>query len=87
MTKQTALTLDDVVVSKVQDGHVLLIVTALPADRLSLLYRGNDWSVQYAVARGARVASVKGGALWYTSDQAASLEYLETFRRDTHPTP
>jgi hypothetical protein len=87
MAEQTSLKLDDVVVSKVQEGHVLLIVTDPPGDRLSLLYRGNDWSVQYAVARGARIASGKGGALWYTSDQAASLEYLETFRRDTRATP
>ncbi len=66
-TSSSALTVDDVVVSKVEDGHLLLIVTPDPADRLSLLYRGNAWNVQYAVARGARLASRKGGNLWYTS--------------------
>ncbi len=86
MKGQGELQLNDVVVSKVDDGHVLLIVTAPPGEWLSLLYRGSDWSVQYAVARGARLASGKGGALWYTSDQAASLEYLETFRRDSRTT-
>ena len=82
MVDRSALKLDDVVVSKVQDGHVLWIVTADPSDRLSLMYRGNDWTVQYAVARGARLASRRGGTLWYTSDETATLEYLETFRRD-----
>ena len=43
------------------------------------MYRGNDWNVQYAVARGARLASGRGGNLWYTSDETATLEYLETF--------
>lgn len=88
MANNSALTVDDVVVSKVEDGHLLLIVTPDPADRLSLLYRGNAWNVQYAVARGARLASRKGGNLWYTSDDATTLEYLETFRGDprlTHP--
>ena len=82
MVDRRALKLDDVVVSKVQDGHLLWIVTADPSDRLSLIYRGNDWNVQYAVARGARLASRRGGNLWYTSDETATLEYLETFRRD-----
>jgi hypothetical protein len=88
MATSSALTVDDVVVSKVEDGYLLLIVTPDPADRLSLLYRGNAWNVQYAVARGARLASRKGGNLWYTSDAATTLEYLETFRGDprlTHP--
>jgi hypothetical protein len=72
--------LNDVVVSKVRDGHLLLIVTGTRADRLSLVYRGSAWTVQYAVARGARLASGKGGNLWYTADEMATLEYLETFR-------
>jgi hypothetical protein len=79
MADRSALDVDDVVVSKVQGGHLLWMVTADPSDRLSLMYRGNDWSVQYAVARGARVASDRGGNLWYTSDETATLEYLETF--------
>ena len=82
MAARSALDVDDVVVSKVQDGHLLWIVTPDPSDRLSLMYRGNDWNVQYAVARGARLASGRGGNLWYTSDETATLEYLETFRRD-----
>lgn len=86
MSDQSGLELNDVVVSKVQDGHQLLIVTAMPDDRLSLVYRGNDWNVQYAVARGARLASRKGGNLWYTSDRATSFEYLETFRGDPRVT-
>lgn len=83
MAARRALGVDDVVVSRVQDGHLLWIVTPPgPSDRLSLMYRGNDWNVQYAVARGARLASGRGGNLWYTSDESATLEYLETFRRD-----
>ena len=58
----------------------LLMVTGTRADRLSLVYRGSAWNVQYAVARGARLASGKGGTLWYTADEMATLEYLETFR-------
>ena len=77
---RSELKLNDVVVSKVEDGHHLLIVTALPDDRVSLVYRGDGWNVQYAVARGARLADRKGGDLWYTSDELATLEYLETFR-------
>lgn len=82
MADSSALNVDDVVVSKNREGHLLLIVTADPSDRLSLVYRGLDWNVQYAVARGARLAGGRGGDLWYTSDEAATLEYLETFRRD-----
>ncbi len=82
MPDRSELNVDDVIVSKVQDGHLLLIVTADPSDRLSLVYRGNDWNVQYAVARGARLAGRRGGNLWYTSDKTTTLEYLETFRRD-----
>ena len=33
------------------------------------------------VARGARLAEQQGGDLWYTSDDLATLEYLETFRQ------
>ena len=74
MAARSALDVDDVVVSKVQAGHLLWIVTPNPSDRLSLMYRGNDWNVQYAVARGARLASGRGGNLWYTSDETATLE-------------
>jgi len=86
VTDRSALDVDDVVVSKVQEGHLLWIVTAHPDDRLSLVDRGNHWNVQYAVARGARLASGRGGTLWYTSDETATLEYLETFCRDPRVT-
>ena len=82
MPDGSALNVDDVVVSKIHDGHLLLIVTADPSDRLSLVYRGNDWNIQYAVARGAKLAGRRGGNLWYTADETATVEYLETFRRD-----
>lgn len=88
MADSSALDVDDVVVSKTSDGHLLLIVTADPADPLSLVYRGSGWSVQYAVARGAKLASRRGGNLWHTTDETATLEYLETFRagpQGTHP--
>lgn len=62
------------------EGHLLLVMTSMPGDSLSLLFRGTDWSVQYAVARGARLASIKGGDLWYTADSMVTFEYLETFR-------
>jgi hypothetical protein len=80
LASRNDLKLNDVVVSKVDDGHHLLIVTAMPDDQLSLIYRGSGWNVQYAVGRGARLAQAKGGDLWYTSDELATLEYLETFR-------
>jgi hypothetical protein len=80
---RTALALHDVVVSKVPEGHLLFVMTAMPGDSLSLLFRGTDWSVQYAVARGARLAGIKGGDLWYTADSMATFEYLETFRATT----
>lgn len=82
MANRSALKLNDIVVSKVEDGHHLLIVTAMPDDQMSLVYRGDGWNVQYAVARGARLAEGKGGDLWYTCDELATLEYLETFRED-----
>ena len=82
MGSQSELKLNDVVVSKVEDGHHLLIVTAIPNQELSLIYRGDGWNVQYAVARGARLAEGKGGDLWYTTDQLATVEYLETFRAE-----
>ena len=82
MADSSALNVDDVVVSKNPEGHLLSIVTADPSDRVSLVYRGLGWNVQYAVARGARLASGRGGKLWYTSDETTTLEYLETFRRD-----
>jgi hypothetical protein len=72
---------------KVQGGHLLWIVTASPSERLSLMYRGNERNVQYAVARGAGLASGRGGNLWYTSDTTATLEYLETFAHDPRVTP
>jgi hypothetical protein len=75
-----ALRPNDVVVSKVLEGHLLLVMTDTPGEPLSLLFRGTAWNVQYAVARGARLASIKGGNLWYTTDRTATLEYLATFR-------
>ena len=57
MANGSAFSVDDVVVSKSPDGHLLFIVTADPSDRLSIVFRGNAWTVQYAVARGARLAS------------------------------
>jgi hypothetical protein len=71
--------LNDVIVSKVRDGHLLFVVAGGPENRMSLVYRGEAWNVQYAVARAARLASGKGGSVWYTTDEMASLEYLETF--------
>ena len=78
--ESNVLEVNDVVVSKVSDGHLLFIVTPRSDERMSLLYRGNDWSPQYAVARGARLAGRRGGNLWYTSDHMKTMEYLETFR-------
>lgn len=80
MTTQNDLKANDIVVSKTEDGHHLLMVTAMPDDRISLVYRGDGWSLQYAVARGARLAQTKGGDLWYTFDEFETLEHLETFR-------
>ncbi len=82
MANRTNLKLNDIVVSQVEDGHHLLIVTAVPNDEMSLVYRGDGWNVQYAVAKGARLAAGKGGDLWYTADQLSTLEYLETFRAE-----
>lgn len=82
MANRSQLKLNDIVVSQVEDGHHLLIVTSRPEDQMSLVYRGDGWNVQYAVARGARLAVGKGGDLWYTSDELATLEYLETFRSE-----
>jgi hypothetical protein len=77
---RSSLALHDVVVSKVPEGHLLFVMTNMPGDPLSLLFRGTQWTVQYAVARGARLASKKGGSLWYTADSLITFEYLETFR-------
>jgi len=77
---RSELKLHDVVVSKVPEGHLLHVMTDAPGDSLSLLFRGTEWNVQYAVARGARLASIKGGNLWYTADSMVTFEYLETFR-------
>jgi hypothetical protein len=63
------------------NGHHLLLVTAVPDHAMDLVYRGDGWNVQYAVARGARLAQGRGGDLWYSPDQLETLEYLETFRR------
>ena len=71
--------LNDVIVSKVRDGHLLFVVAGEGANRMSLVYRGEAWNVQYAVARAARLVAAKGGSLWYTTDELATLEYLETF--------
>lgn len=76
---RSELAVHDVVVSKVPEGHLLFVMTDTPADSMSLLFRGPKWTVQYAVARGARLASTRGGSLWYT-DSMATFEYLETFR-------
>jgi hypothetical protein len=81
-SQRSALAVHDVVVSRVPEGHLLFVMTAMPGDPLSLLFRGTDWSVQYAVARGARLASIKGGDLWYTADAMVTFEYLETFRAE-----
>lgn len=86
--ESTALEVNDVVVSKVSDGHLLFIVTPRADQRLSLLYRGDGWSVPYAMVRGARLAGRRGGNLRYTTDQMATMEYLETLRPPrTRPTP
>lgn len=82
---RSSLKLNDIVVSRVDDGYHLLIVTAMPDDDMSLVYRGDGWSMQYAVAKGARLAAGKGGNLWYTADQLTTLEYLETFRAERVP--
>jgi hypothetical protein len=84
MAARSVLKLNDIVVSQVEDGYHLLIVSDGP-DEFSLVYRGDGWSVQYAVAKGARLAAGKGGDLWYTSDHLGTLQYLETFRRDRNP--
>ena len=68
-------------VSQVEDGYHLLIVTAMPDDEMSLVYRGDGWNVQYAVAKGARLAAGKGGDLWYTSDKLATLDISKRFAR------
>jgi len=68
-------------VSKAEHGYNLLIVTVMPNDPVSLVYRGDGWNIQYAVARGARLAEDKGGDLWYTADALTTVEYLETFRQ------
>jgi hypothetical protein len=73
--------LNDVVVSRVPDGYHLAIVTSMPDDRMSLVYRGDGWNLQYAVARGAKLAEQRGGDLWYVADDLGAPEYLETFRR------
>ena len=78
--RKSSLERNDIVVSRVRDGHNISIVSATPSDPISLVYRGDGWNVQYAVARGARLASSKGGRLWYTIDDFMRLEYLETFR-------
>jgi len=82
LANRTNLKLNDIVVSQVEDGHHLLIVTAAADDEMSLVYRGDGWNIQYAVAKGARLAAGKGGDLWYTSDALTTLEYLETFRAE-----
>jgi hypothetical protein len=82
LPNRTNLKLNDIVVSQVKDGYHLLIVTAAPDDVMSLVYRGDGWNIQYAVAKGARLAAGKGGNLWYTTDELTTLEYLETFRAE-----
>jgi hypothetical protein len=82
LANRSNLKLNDIVVSRVENGHHLLIITAAPDEVMSLVYRGDGWNVQYAVAKGARLAAGKGGDLWYTSDELTTLEYLETFRAE-----
>jgi hypothetical protein len=82
LANRSNLKLNDIVVSQVEDGHHLLIVTATADDQMSLVYRGDGWNVQYAVAKGARLAAGRGGDLWYSSDQLTTMEYLETFRSE-----
>jgi hypothetical protein len=82
VVNRNTLKLNDIVVSQVEGGYHVLIVTAMPHDQMSLVYRGDGWNVQYAVAKGARLAAGKGGDLWYTSDKLDTLEYLETFRAE-----
>ena len=81
ITVRSGLKLNDIVISQVEDGYHLLIVSDGP-EEYSLVYRGDGWNVRYAVAKGARLAAGKGGDLWYTSDHLGTLEYLETFRRE-----
>ena len=76
----SAVRVNDVVTSRVPDGHDLFVVSGAPDAPVSVLYRGNGWSPQYALARGARLATRKGGALRYTTDNLGSVEYLESFR-------
>ena len=78
---RSALKVNDIVVSKVEHGYNLSIMTAMSNNPMSLIYRGDGWNLQYAVARGARLAEGKGGDLWYTADDLTTVEYLETFRQ------
>lgn len=80
LANQSGLKVNDIIVSKTEDGHNLSIVTAMPHDRASLVYRGEGWTVQYAVARGAKLAETHGGDLWYTANEFETLEHLGTFR-------
>jgi hypothetical protein len=59
-------------------------MTAMLGDSLSLLFRGTDWSVQYAVARGARLASIKGGNLWDAQRVGLGLLVARTPRADDY---
>ena len=54
-------------------------------DEFSLVYRGDGWNVQYAVAKGARLAAGKEGYLWYTSDDLGTLEYLRDVPERSKP--
>jgi len=74
------LKLNDVVVSRAPGGYEILIVTSAEHHPVDLVYRGEGWKLQYAVARAARLAGGKGGDLWFTDDRLATVEYLETFR-------
>ena len=76
----SALRVNDVVVSRVPDGQDLFVVSGASDAPVTVLYRGNGWSPQYAATRGANLATRKGGALWYTTDNLGSVEYLESFR-------
>ena len=76
----SAVRVNDVVISRIPDGHDLFVVSGAPDALVTALYRGNGWSPQYAAVRGAKLATRKGGALRYTTDNLGSVEYLESFR-------
>ena len=80
MAARNAFDNDDVVVSKVQNGHLLWIVTPDRSDRLSLMNRENDCDMSSMPWQEAsRLVGGRAASL-YTSDETGTLEYLGTFR-------